>query len=183
MEGPNVGEQIKRNKKYVFVTVGTTKFEELIQIVDTDECHQCLIELGYNGLLIQIGKGEFEPTVVSRNRNRMACEYYRFKDSLDDDMSEASLIISHAGAGTVMGALGLRRRLVVVVNERLMGNHQTELADALRARGHLAACLTSSLIDTLKESHSQEMVPYDEPDLNLFPALINEEMGFIYSNK
>ena len=46
-------------------------------------------------------------------------------------MSLADVIISHAGAGSVMEALRLKKKLIVVVNDLLMDNHQVELATAL----------------------------------------------------
>ena len=42
-----------------------------------------------------------------------------------------------AGAGCIMEALSLRKPLVVVINELLMDNHQTELARRLNSDGHL----------------------------------------------
>lgn|SRR6218665_2398526 len=41
------------------------------------------------------------------------------------------------GAGSCLEALGARKRLIVVVNEDLMNNHQTELADRLHIDGHV----------------------------------------------
>ena len=43
-------------------------------------------------------------------------------------MRNASLIISHAGAGSIMEGLSLNKLMLVVINSSLMVNHQTELA-------------------------------------------------------
>lgn len=36
----------------------------------------------------------------------MDCQWYRFKPTLHEDMASADVIVSHAGAGSVMEALG-----------------------------------------------------------------------------
>ena len=46
-------------------------------------------------------------------------------------------VLLSAGSGSILEALSLGKRLVVVVNEELMGNHQTELADQMAALGVL----------------------------------------------
>lgn len=63
-------------------------------------------------------------------------DVYRFKPSIREDMQGASLIISHAGAGSIFESLRLNKPLVVVVNTALADNHQVELAEAMaRPRG------------------------------------------------
>jgi ribosomal protein L27 len=46
-------------------------------------------------------------------------------------MRSAALIISHAGAGSILEGMRLRAIMVVVVNDALMHNHQQELAGEL----------------------------------------------------
>lgn len=52
-------------------------------------------------------------------------------------MAKAHLIIAHAGSGTILEALRLGKRLVVVPNGELMDNHQVELARELGGQGYL----------------------------------------------
>ena len=53
-----------------------------------------------------------------------------------DDLREASLVLSHAGAGSILETLSLRKFLVVVVNEELINNHQYELASKMAEEGY-----------------------------------------------
>jgi len=53
-------------------------------------------------------------------------EAFPFTPSLDTQMKKAHLVVSHAGSGSVFEALKLRKRLVVVVNDALMDNHQVQ---------------------------------------------------------
>ena len=77
---------------------------------------------------------------------RSSLEYYRFAPSLKADMESADIVISHAGAGSIMEALRARKPLMVVVNEKLMDNHQWEIADAMKAGNHLLTSTPATLI-------------------------------------
>ena len=58
--------------------------------------------------------------------------------SLMSDIQSATLMISHAGAGSIMEGLEQHKKMLVVINPTLMKNHQSELAGALSSRGYLA---------------------------------------------
>lgn len=101
--------------KTVFVTVGTTSFDDLIDtIISSDVLNvrtytrtslsnklytlsfflQVLKSQGYTKILLQVGKGN-TPKVDSYVEPSV--ESYNFKDSITRDINEASLVISHAG--------------------------------------------------------------------------------------
>ena len=61
----------------------------------------------------------------------ISIEWYRLP--LQEDMRNAALIVSHAGAGSILE----RCDVFVVVNDALMDNHQQELAEELHSRRHL----------------------------------------------
>ncbi|XP_070535634.1 UDP-N-acetylglucosamine transferase subunit ALG13-like isoform X2 [Ptychodera flava] len=150
------------NEKIVFVTVGTTKFDELIEAVSCQSVRQ-LERLGYTRLVLQIGRGEYEPESVITPTFRM--DVFRFKDSISEDTKSASLVISHAGAGSVLEALGAEKPLLVVINEKLMGNHQMELAYKLHKEEHLFYCTPSQLSKTLEEMDTStlKLLPPGQP--------------------
>jgi beta-1,4-N-acetylglucosaminyltransferase len=83
------------DEKVVFATVGTTSFDRLVETLTSKPVLKVLERLGYTKLVVQIGRGMFEPE--SFKKKGFALEFYRYKESLKDDMSRASLIISHAG--------------------------------------------------------------------------------------
>jgi hypothetical protein len=64
---------------------------------------------------------------------------FDFAPSLAELLSAASLVISHAGSGSVFEALGACVPLIVVPNPILMDNHQAELAEHLERQG-VARC-------------------------------------------
>ncbi|CAH6780254.1 Alg13 [Phodopus roborovskii] len=124
--------------KRAFVTVGTTSFDELIECVAAYDSLQILKSLGYNRLVLQIGRGTVVPEPFSSDS--FTLDVYRFKDSLNEDLQQADLVISHAGAGSCLESLEKGKPLVVVINEKLMNNHQFELAKQLHKEGHLFYC-------------------------------------------
>lgn len=66
-------------------------------------------------------------------------ELIDYVPSIGPYLGKADVVISHAGSGTILEALRMdastRPKLIVVPNETLMDNHQTELAKAL-SKGH-----------------------------------------------
>uniref|UniRef100_A0A2K5JE32 UDP-N-acetylglucosamine transferase subunit ALG13 n=1 Tax=Colobus angolensis palliatus TaxID=336983 RepID=A0A2K5JE32_COLAP len=124
--------------KCVFVTVGTTSFDDLIVCVSAPDSLQKIESLGYNQLILQIGRGTVVPEPFSTES--FTLDVYRYKDSLKEDIRKADLVISHAGAGSCLEALEKGKPLVVVINEKLMNNHQLELAKQLHKEGHLFYC-------------------------------------------
>ncbi|XP_025789554.1 LOW QUALITY PROTEIN: putative bifunctional UDP-N-acetylglucosamine transferase and deubiquitinase ALG13 [Puma concolor] len=124
--------------KCVFVTVGTTSFDDLIACVSAHDTLQIIKRLGYDRLVLQIGRGKVVPEPF--RTESFALDVYRYKDSLKEDLEKADLVISHAGAGSCLETLENRKPLVVVINEKLMNNHQLELAKQLHKDGHLFYC-------------------------------------------
>uniref|UniRef100_A0A8C4J7E6 UDP-N-acetylglucosamine transferase subunit ALG13 n=1 Tax=Dromaius novaehollandiae TaxID=8790 RepID=A0A8C4J7E6_DRONO len=95
---------------------------------------QVLQSRGYRKLVLQIGRGAQEPAPLSTPA--FVLEAFRFKDSLAEDLRRADLVISHAGAGSCLETLEEGKPLIVVINEKLMNNHQLELAKQLHRDGH-----------------------------------------------
>ena len=84
---------------YIFVTVGTTEFDDLIKEIDSKRFLDFLLLQKCVQLTLQVGRGTHDPSFL-----RDACvnagiifECYRFKTSLEEDMRSASFIVSHAG--------------------------------------------------------------------------------------
>jgi len=184
------------DRRSIFVTVGTTSFDGLVDAVTSEPALRWMADNGYDRLAVQYGKGR-KPSAAATSFDgplSVAVESYDYKPSLEGDMSDADLIISHAGAGTVMECLRMRngKRLAVVINSSLMDNHQTELADALGRRRHLyvvrspddlmfrrpttsgSETTTSTVWDELEAFRPVPKEPGDEGD---FTRLLNGFLG------
>nr|CAD7404284.1 unnamed protein product [Timema cristinae] len=90
----------------------------------------------------------------------MQMDYYRFKTSITEDIQEANLVVSHAGAGSCLEVLEARKPLVVVINQQLMNNHQLELAEQLQADEHLFYSSCSNLGTTLELMDLTKLKPF-----------------------
>ncbi|GAX18599.1 beta-1,4-N-acetylglucosaminyltransferase [Fistulifera solaris] len=166
-------------KKTILVTVGTTQFDDLVRCVTADQALQSVANLGYHRLVIQYGKGIRPTTISTKYGIEMMC--YDFKSSLREDMLQADLILSHAGAGTVMECLTLHRKLVAVINSKLMHNHQMELAVALQQRGHLYMVEKPPdlWVPEIWEAIDQfDPVAHPAGDEFAFPRLLDDFCGF-----
>ncbi|KAB8224684.1 hypothetical protein BDV33DRAFT_144504 [Aspergillus novoparasiticus] len=148
-----------RPMKLCFVTVGATaSFHLLLQAILDDRFLAALHEANYTHLLVQYGKDSqalFEELLSkyppgSPSRHGIEIDGFDFNHAgLDremrlaqarpDDGQNGGLIISHAGSGSILGALRLGVPLVVVPNTTLKDNHQVELARELQKQGYVIA--------------------------------------------
>ena len=51
----------------------------------------------------------------------------------------ADVVISHAGTGSILDSLRLKKPLIAVVNDTLMDNHQEQIARKFESKGYLWA--------------------------------------------
>ncbi|KAK8056403.1 UDP-N-acetylglucosamine transferase subunit alg13 [Apiospora rasikravindrae] len=135
--------------KTCLVTVGATaSFRSLIDEVVSPEVVAALAAQGYDSMIVQCGP-DFEhfeairpndPAVImsgfSVERNIM--DYIRECAPSDGPRKRhMGLVITHAGAGSLMDALKINTRVIAVPNTDLMGNHQVELAEEFEKLGWL----------------------------------------------
>ncbi|KAK2168976.1 hypothetical protein LSH36_13g26088 [Paralvinella palmiformis] len=161
--------------KQVFVTVGTTSFDELIETLSSKTICQLLKKNGFKKVIMQIGRGQFEPpTDVQCD---VELQYYRYKNSIDADILNADLVISHAGAGSCLEVLSAKKPLIVVINEGLMDNHQTELAEKLYREGHILYGTCSDLASKLHHLDISRLRPFESGRPEKFASFLDKLMG------
>lgn len=88
-----------------FVTVGSTRFDELVQRALSDEVVGGLRQKGYTRLVVQCGNSEFDADLYTHDgdtwtqRRDEGCivEVWRFKSTLQKEYERADLVVSHAG--------------------------------------------------------------------------------------
>lgn len=151
----------------MFVTVGSTRFDELIERILLDESIEQIIELGFTKLILQVGCSSYSETRLEQVRqdclNKFEIELYDYKTSISDDIEKADVIVGHAGAGTCLETLRSGKRLLIVVNETLMNNHQLELAEQLSQDNYVV----QTTVDKFNENLT--LICNSETKLNKFP--------------
>ncbi|CRL05232.1 CLUMA_CG018221, isoform A [Clunio marinus] len=164
----------------IFVTVGTTEFNDLIRKLSKDEVFQLFKEhLGCKNLTIQIGKGE---SVSFDHFKGIEVEIFDLKKSILEDIEKADLVISHAGAGTCIDVLKKEKPLIVVINDTLMNNHQIELAEQLSADNYLFHTSVKNLPNTLKNFDISLLKKYEKGNIDGFIEYLDDVMGFAEQN-
>lgn len=88
----------------VFVTVGSTAFDALVDSVLSEEVLSCLLKKGCTTLVVQRGKSVDELSSTNDSgmawkspKDGMKIEIWQYKQSLQTEYECADLIISHAG--------------------------------------------------------------------------------------
>ncbi|CAL1535360.1 unnamed protein product [Lymnaea stagnalis] len=165
-------------RKRLFVTVGTTKFDSLIREITSSSALATLSKQGFSDVNLQIGRGDYEPEEIICDKGYPRVKYFRLKDSIAEEIAEANLIICHAGAGSIMDSLGAGKPVLVVINEELMGNHQTELAEKLACEGYLQYCNVSKLVKSLESLDFTSLRPFPPGEPHKFAEYLDNVLGF-----
>lgn len=86
----NFEQTVGRSKRLFFFFVSRLQISNCVS-----SSPQLFEKLGYHSIILQIGRGVYEPEIIDRKGFSM--KYYRYKDSIAGDIQRASLVISHAG--------------------------------------------------------------------------------------
>lgn len=87
----------------VLITVGSTRFDVLVEAALSQPVLNALTQKGYSDVVIQRGNSQvddaFSPTDEEWNvrRHGVNIDVWKFKPSLDEEYDAADLVIGHAG--------------------------------------------------------------------------------------
>ena len=158
----------------IFLTVGTDlPFDRMVKVVD-----RWARENGRRDVFAQIGEGGWEP------------DYIRFANFLQplefvEHFKLASVIISHAGMGTILSALHYGKPILVMPKRASLGEHRSEHQTATARRmmefggvnvafdeGELLGCL----------DHLGDLTPQEQISAFASRELIGALHGFIHGS-
>ena len=112
----------------IFVTVGTTSFDGLVETVDAAVGNGAIAA----PVLLQIGsRARYVPRF---------CRYFTGAPTLAPFYRSCSLVVGHGGTGTTLEVLMMGKPLISVANPALDGAHQNEFLAALDAQGWVSYC-------------------------------------------
>jgi UDP-N-acetylglucosamine transferase subunit ALG13 len=144
----------------IFVTVGTYRFDALVEEVDR------LVGEGRlpDKTIVQLAHGKFQPR---------HCEWFRMARTIEPYLRDATLVITHGGS-TMHQALAMGKRVIAVPNTELADDHQSGHVRKLAEEGYLLYC--GQLKDLAAVIHgTKEIRPY-ETDAD---ALVRDIYEFI----
>jgi UDP-N-acetylglucosamine transferase subunit ALG13 len=146
-------------KPYLFVTVGSTDFDTLVQAID-----DLTPPLHLQGI-IQIGHGQYTPVNMP---------YFRFAPSLTPYYEQASLVVAHGGLATTMEVLKRGLPLVSVSNPDRYDDHQQDLLSTMAEDGYLVWCRQlDELKQALETAQTTPLRRYQPPECEIHLAINN----------
>jgi len=146
----------------IFLTVGTTDFDELVRAMD-----ELAPTLGEE-VIAQTGRGDFIPTHM---------EHFRFAPSLEPYYARARLVVAHGGLGTAIEVLQRGLALIGVSNPDRYDRHQDDLLGRLSGDGHMVWCRSlAELPEAVRQASGRTFVPYVTPPCEI-AARIRRYLG------
>lgn len=143
-------------------------------------------KFGYSGLHVQKGKTNIETNLEMFTSHSFEIKVFDYTNQWDEEVRNCDLIIGHAGAGTILDSLEREKPVIVVANEALMSNHQTEIAQEMEDRGYILSTTTTNLIEhfenIIKDTINLKKFPKQESER--FKLKLDEliESKFIHKN-
>lgn len=166
----------------LFVTVGSTSFDGLIEIATSAPFLRGLYRNNFRTVVVQYGRGKVPTTTFDDAVDIPRIRIFAFAPSLTSDMQLADIILSHGGSGTIFEAIDMCKRIVVVPNRSLMDDHQMELAEELQLRGIVTVADASQPEDVLRKvvEATTRPPPTENPlprNTSILASIIAEELS------
>jgi beta-1,4-N-acetylglucosaminyltransferase len=133
----------------IFVTVGTGYFDELVLAMD--QIASSLEE----PVIAQIGEGSYKP---------QSMEFFKFTNDIQAYYRQASMIISHGGAGTLSEVLQLNKPIIAVADPHQPDNHQEQILRIWSEKKYLVWCKDLSTLQSSILEARTGLQPYQLPD-------------------
>lgn len=114
----------------VFVSVGTTRFDNLISIFGDMEILRALSNAGVTRLTIQHGNSPLKIPSLEADL-KLEVNSFAYAPSLASYLEDTDMVFSHAATGIYLEAMQLQLPHFLIVNTSLHENHQAEFADLL----------------------------------------------------
>ena len=162
---------------YILITVGTTKFQNLLHIVFSKEFIHSLKKVDCHKLVIQTGDVDSEALKLDVIPKEIDYTSFRYKNNLIKEIEECDLIICHGGAGTILEALEKGKKVIAVANPELQDNHQSEFLEALSQQSYIFESKLESLSSDLENLKDFQFAPSPEPDWSKFVDIVTQEIN------
>lgn len=155
----------------IFVTVGTQlPFERLIRAVDGWAKNNPNIKI-----FAQIGPTEFQPSYIESVD-------FLTPNRADHIFREATIVVSHAGMGSILTALKYRKPILILPRKAALGecrnDHQLATAKRMGTRSGVTVAWSEEDVQTFLDDRRQ-LVQGEEISENADPQLVTKLRDFI----
>jgi beta-1,4-N-acetylglucosaminyltransferase len=141
----------------IFVTVGSTKFTDLIRKMDE------LAPFLGDEVVMQIGNGPYEPKNA---------RFFRYAASLDPYYDQADLVVAHGGLGTMVEVSERGKKLVCIVNPTTMDLHQEHLLRIYAEKNYLLWCKDlQQLAVAIQQAQNMQFARYQSPECHIHEVI------------
>lgn len=153
----------------ILVTLGTQDkaFERLLKAIDKQ------VELGNikDKVIVQAGFTKYE------SDNMEVFDLISMK-KFDELMDEASLVITHGGVGSILGALRKDKKVIAIPRlskyKEHTNDHQKQIVEEFVKRGYILTCKNLSKInETIKESKKFKPTKYESSNNQMINTITN----------
>ena len=142
----------------IFVTVGTTQFDELVEAIDK------IAPKLDEEVIVQIGNSKYIP------KN---CKYFTFDDDLLKYFQKANIVIAHGGAGITFEVLNLGKKLISLENQHALEGHQGDLLGKLSQEGYLIWCKDLNEIENcIQDAKKMAIKKYIRPECEIGKMIV-----------
>ena len=142
----------------IFVTVGTTPFDALIEEMDL-----LAPELD-DKVVCQIASGGYIP------KN---CGYFRTEPDIRDRLKKADIVVTHGGAATIFEAMAMGKMVIAVCNPDMKERHQEDLVSHLAAKGCILEGTLGMMKKALRSKKKPKPLPPAEFDIGSIQELLS----------
>lgn len=97
---------------------------------------QAALAKGGGTTVSEAGAGATRRSKDSRKNSQLRVLWFRFTPDFEQILKRVDVVICHAGAGSILGAVRCQKKTITVSNPALMDNHQVELARAMAEGGY-----------------------------------------------
>ncbi|KAI5961237.1 ALG13 [Candida pseudojiufengensis] len=85
---------------------------------------------------------------ITLSNSKIEIVAFPFSTNIESYIESSTLVISHAGTGSIIDTLKYKKPLIVIVNNKLMDNHQLEIAEEFEKLNY---CLNLNVNDLVSE--------------------------------
>ncbi|GAA5848799.1 hypothetical protein JCM5353_004251 [Sporobolomyces roseus] len=183
--------------KTLLLTVGSTEFTSLVEsFFHPTLINQLSSSLGITSVYAQIGNSRLPKgwELGVSEVEGVKFEVVRFTGDLEKRVAGSQVVISHAGAGSILSFLRplstpstpSDRRLILVPNDTFMDSHQNDLADEMEKYDCIRVCRDSkALLKTIEALGKEEErdsregnQQFPEFDKKKVQRILNETLGY-----